>query len=126
MFFHNRALLLAALAGVLGSTLATTAALAGEADFTLVNRTGYSLREVYVSPANKKNWGNDRLGSGYLDSNRNRLIKFSDKDNCVQDLMVVLDDDSSEVIWEDFDLCALNKITLRYNRKDNSVSADSE
>lgn len=126
MFFYKRALLLAAMAGVMGGTLATTAALAGEADFTLVNRTGYSLREVYVSPANKKSWGNDRLGSGYLDNNRNRLIKFSDKANCVQDLMVVFDDDGSEVIWEDFDLCALNKITLRYNRKDNSVSADSE
>ena len=40
--------------------------------------------------------------------------------------MVVFDDDNSEAIWEDFDLYALNKITLRYNRKNNYVSADIE
>ena len=38
------------------------AALAGDADFTLVNRTGYDISEVYISPANKNNWGRDRLG----------------------------------------------------------------
>ena len=40
--------------------------------------------------------------------------------------MVVFDDDSSDVTWEDFDLCDLNKITLKYNRKTKVVSADTE
>ena len=99
---------------------------AGSADFTLVNKTGYALREVYLSPAHKTKWGNDRLGQDTLENNKSRLFKFSDKSSCVQDLMVVFDDDGSDVTWEDFDLCALNKITLKYNRKTKVVSADTE
>ena len=39
---------------------------------------------------------------------------------------MVFADDDSEVEWEGFNLCELNKITLRYNRKTREVSADSE
>ena len=99
---------------------------AGDADFTLVNKTGYAIREVYLSPAHKTKWGNDRLGNNTLDNNKQRLFKFADKASCKQDLMVVFDDDGSEVTWEDFDLCDLNKITLKYNRKTKLVSADTE
>ena len=105
---------------------AAGSALAGDADFTLVNRTGYDLREVYVSPSNKEAWGKDRLGQNLLETGKSRLFKFSDKSSCKQDLKVVFDDDGSSVTWEDFDLCELNKITLKYNRKSGVVSADTE
>ena len=108
--------------GMVASGLAS----AGNADFTLVNKTGYALREVYLSPAHKTKWGNDRLGDNTLENNKSRLFKFADKSSCVQDLMVVFDDDGSDVTWEDFDLCELNKITLKYNRKTKVVSADTE
>jgi len=106
--------------------LSSSAAFAGDADFTLLNRTGYSLREVYLSPSNKSSWGNDRMGDKYLDNGQSRLFRFSDKSSCKQDLKVVFDDDGSEVVWEDFDLCEINKITLKYNRKSGAVSADIE
>ena len=108
------------------AALASASAWAGSADFTLVNRTGYDLREVYISPANRNDWGKDRMGDYVLENNKQRLFKFSDKSACTQDLKVVFDDDGSEVIWEDFDLCELNKITLRYNRKTRIVTADTE
>ncbi|MFZ4479877.1 MAG: hypothetical protein ACOYNZ_08305 [Rhodoferax sp.] len=44
----------------------------------------------------------------------------------MQDLKVVFDDDESEVTWEEVDLCEINKITLKYNRKSGAVSADTE
>lgn len=106
--------------------MAPVAAHAGDADFTLINRTGYSIAEVYVSPANKNNWGRDRLGRNVLDNGRSKLFTFSDSSNCNQDIKVVFDDDDSSVVWEDIDLCELHKITLRYNRKTNVVSADAE
>ena len=31
-----------------------------------------------------------------------------------------------EAIWENVDLCAIEKITLRYNRQTKQVSADAE
>lgn len=109
------------------TTLMTPAtALAGDADFTLINRTGYAIAEVYLAPANQKNWGRDRLGRSVLDNGRSKLFTFSDSANCMQDIQVVFDDDGSNVVWEDIDLCELHKITLRYNRKTGVVSADSE
>ena len=66
------------------------------------------------------------MGDAYLDNGKSRLFKFSDKSSCKQDLKVVFDDDDSSVIWEEFDLCELNKITLKYNRKTREVSADIE
>ncbi len=108
------------------SAMAAGAAFAGDADFTLVNRTGYTLREVYLSPSHKSAWGSDRMGEGYLNNGKSRLFKFSDKSSCTQDLKVVFDDDESEVIWDEIDLCSINKITLKYNRKTGDVSADTE
>ena len=122
MKLHQVGLAVMFVSGMVASGLAS----AGNADFTLVNKTGYALREVYLSPAHKTKWGNDRLGNNTLENNKSRLFKFADKSSCVQDLMVVFDDDGSDVTWEDFDLCELNKITLKYNRKTKVVSADTE
>ena len=101
-------------------------AFAGDADFTLSNRTGFPIREVYIAAAKSSKWGNDRLGDGMLANGRQKLFKFSDKASCKQDLQVVFDDDGSEVVWEGFDLCEINKITLKYNRSTKEVSADTE
>ena len=122
MKMMNRAVLLSAMA----LTGFSGVVQAGAADFTLVNRTGYTLREVYLSPSHKDSWGNDRMGQGYLENGKSRLFKFSPKSACQQDLKVVFDDDESEVVWEEFDLCEINKITLKYSRKNRTVSADVE
>jgi hypothetical protein len=99
---------------------------AGDADFTLSNRTGFPIREVYIAASKSSNWGNDRLGDGMLANGRQKLFKFSDKASCKQDLQVVFDDDGSQVVWENFDLCEINKVTLKYNRSTKEVSADTE
>ena len=102
------------------------AVFAGDADFTLANRTGYDIREVYISASHRNAWGNDRMGDGVLENGRSKLFRFSDKASCKQDIMVVFDDDGSKVVWEDVDLCEINKITLKYNRSTKTVSADAE
>lgn len=111
---------------LLTGAAASMGAHAGAADFTLVNRTGYSISEVYISAANKDAWGKDRMGDGTLDNSKAKLFRFSDAANCVQDIKVVFEDDGSEVVWEDIDLCEVHKITLRYNRKTRVVSAETE
>ncbi len=113
-------------AAILASSVVAAPAFAGDADFTLVNKTGYTIRSVYIAPAKSKTWGNDRLGDGVLDHGKQRLIKFSNKAQCVQSINITFDDDGSEVEWDGFDLCELNKITLKYNRKTGDVSADTE
>ena len=89
----SHALLFTALAG----SLFAGSALAGDADFTLVNRTGYDIREVYVSPSHKNAWGKDRMGDNVLENGKRRLFKFSDKSSCKQDMKVVFDDDGGAV-----------------------------
>ncbi|PWF48501.1 hypothetical protein C7C56_011700 [Massilia glaciei] len=101
-------------------------AAAGNADFTIVNKTGYPIRHIYIAPGKSKTWGEDRLGDGILENNKKRLIKFSSKAACTQSLNVTFDDDDSEVEWDDFNLCEINTITLKYNRKTREVSADEE
>jgi hypothetical protein len=54
------AILLAALIGNFSSSVA------GDQDFTLVNRTGVTLWKVYVSAANTNNWEEDVLGGDIL------------------------------------------------------------
>ena len=122
MLLRKLPVTIAAVCGLLFSLAVS----AGDADFTLVNGTGYTIGEVYISPANKKNWGNDRLGDGTLANNRSRLFKFSDKANCMQDIKVVFDDSDAEVVWEDLDLCEINKLTLKYNRSTKTVTAIKE
>ncbi|WP_249417615.1 hypothetical protein [Pusillimonas minor] len=102
------------------------AAFAADADFTLVNKTGYAIEEVYISPSQKDAWGKDRLGEYQFANGEARKFKFGDTNNCQQDIKVVFSDDESEVQWDDINLCELNKITLRYNRSTNEVSADLE
>lgn len=82
-----RQLLASALFGI--CSLVSVSAMAGDADFRLVNATGYTINEVYVSAANKDVWGKDILGDGDMDNGKSRMIKFGNKANCMQDLKVV-------------------------------------
>jgi hypothetical protein len=113
---------------VVSSLIGSTAAVAGDADFTIVNKTGITINSIYLSPANKTAWGKERLGEGkFLKQGQSVLIKFSDKASCNQDMQVHFEDkNSSDLTWEDLNLCEINKLTLKYNKAKNEVSYDQE
>ena len=109
------------------ATLSAGTSIAGDADFVMVNRTGYQIREIYISAANKNDWGKDRMGeNGTLDNNRQRTFRFGNRAACKQDIKAVFDEGDTEVVWEDLDLCEINKLTLKYDRKTKTVSAIKE
>ena len=90
---------------------------AGDQDFVLVNKTGYDIDEVYVAPANEKEWGEDIMGKDTLDNGDKVTIEFSHKEKeCAWDMKIVFSD-QEEAVWEDFDLCKVREITLRYEGK---------
>ena len=95
-------------------------AFAGDADFTMVNGTGIDIAEVYISPANKNAWGRDRLGRSTLDSGKSKLFTFTDRAACVNDIKVVFDDNAGEAVWEDLDLCEINKLDRKSTRLNSS------
>lgn len=95
----------------------------GKQDFTLINKTGYPIQEVYVSPNQTSDWEEDVLGQSILNNNQYVNISFSRSSSaCKWDLKVVYSDgDTSE--WANFDLCKTSKITVFYNRKTGETSA---
>jgi len=107
----------------------TNAAVAGDADFTLTNRTGYDIESVYVAPSRQKDWGNDHLGKSVLADGRSRFISFSKSGNtCIYDMSISWVGYSSDddVVWERLNLCEIHKITLRYNAKSKQTSITTD
>ncbi|MBC7636076.1 MAG: argininosuccinate lyase [Acetobacteraceae bacterium] len=93
-------------------------------DFTLSNRTGYELKEVYVAPSASDEWENDVLGTGTLGDGVAVEIKFNRASKtCKWDLKVVYTVDSSNAVWKNIDLCSVDKITIRYNKTTDTTSA---
>jgi hypothetical protein len=89
-------------------------AYAGDQDFVLVNKTGLTIDELYVSPSNDNEWGEDVLGKDVLANNEEVEITFSRKETeCIWDLKIV-DEDDDDIIWEDINLCKAEEITLYY------------
>ena len=110
----------AALTAVFGAAQAQEA----KQDFSLVNRTGYEIKEVYVSPSKSSDWEEDILGDGVLEDKGARNIHFHrSTTSCHWDLKVVYTVDSSSAIWEAIDLCTVEKITIHYDKDAEKTSA---
>ena len=104
----------------------TTAAAQSKQDFTLVNRTGYDISEVYISPSKADDWQEDMLGDDELGDGVQTRIRFKRAGNtCRWDLKVVYSVDDSSAVWSNVDLCKISKITIKYNRKNGSVAIEA-
>ena len=93
-------------------------------DFDLSNKTGYEIKEVYVSPSKSDDWQEDVLGTGTMPDGNKVHIKFHRAtETCQWDLKVVYTDDSSSAVWQNINLCEVEKITIHYNRSSDTTSA---
>jgi|SRR5580704_10831067 hypothetical protein len=93
-------------------------------DFKLVNKTGYELKALYVAPSKSEDWEDDVLGQDTLADGQAVNIHFSPKTKtCTFDLKVVYSDDDSSAVWSKIDLCTVEKITIKYNRKSDETTA---
>ena len=93
-------------------------------DFTLVNRTGYELSQVHVSPRQSNDWEDDVLGQDTLADGERVAIRFQRSvKSCMWDLKVTYSVDDSTAIWRGIDLCSVERITIRYNKNTDTTSA---
>jgi hypothetical protein len=93
-------------------------------DFKMVNATGYELKALYVSPSKSDDWGDDILGQDVLSDGQVVNVHFSPKvHTCKWDLKVTYSDDNSNAVWQDIDLCTVEKITIHYDRKNDVTRA---
>lgn len=64
-------------------------------EFRLVNRSGRTILELYVSPVTDQNWGADRLGQNVLPPGRSFTLALPRDGTCLYDIRVVYDDHSA-------------------------------
>jgi hypothetical protein len=118
-----KAFFAAAFAAVLAVALPAAADDAKQ-DFKLVNATGYELKALYVSPTKSDDWGDDILGQDVLSDGQAVNVHFSPKvQTCKWDLKVTYSDDNSNAVWQEIDLCSVDKITIHYDRKNDVTKA---
>jgi hypothetical protein len=75
----------------------------------LVNRSGRPIQQVYVSPSDADQWGDDRLGEGSISVGASRSIGY--RGPCTADLRVVFDNGAAEE-RRTLDLCATPALTI--------------
>ena len=94
-----------------------TTAHASDADFKLVNKTGYQIDEVYVAPSSSQNWGSDIMGSAAVPNGTSVNITFPHSSSaCKFDIRVKYNDgDTAE--WSNIDLCKYEAISLYWDGK---------
>ncbi len=102
------------------------AAFAGQQDFSIVNKTGYALKHIYVSENNNNSWDEDILGRDVLEDGEEFEVAFGKAENvCKWDMKVVYDDGESAV-WQGLNLCQITKLTLKWNKNTGVTSAKTE
>lgn len=115
--------------GIAVASLATvgiglvTTAQAGQQDFTLQNRTGYQIDEVYVSQVSSRNWGNDIMGNDALEDGNVVNVTFNAPDSVCRWDMRVKYNDGDEAVWNNLNLCNISKVTLFWDKKQQKTRA---
>ena len=89
-------------------------AMANNQNFTLVNETGVTVDELYISKVSTNDWEEDILGVDSLGDGEQVEVEFPvEEDACKWDIMIK-DTDGNEFFWRGIDLCEVEKITLHY------------
>ena len=98
--------------------------LAGDQDFTLVNKTGVEIHALHVSPADANKWGPDILGKDTLADGESLKITFDDRDKHVHWDLKVTDKDGNSLEWYDLNLVETEEVTLHWDAKAGKGWAD--
>jgi hypothetical protein len=98
-------------------------------DFDLVNKTGYTISEIFVSPTSEKDWGEDIMGKDMLTNGETVSITFDREETAKKwDLYVTWDGYSAEedVYWTGFELAKIEEISLFYDHKTGKTWAETK
>jgi hypothetical protein len=87
-------------------------AMAGTQDFTLVNKTGITINNLYVSESAKDDWEEDVLGDDQVEDGDSVNVTFKGHETCKWDLMVK-NEAGDGLYWRGIDLCKVSKVTLK-------------
>lgn len=113
-------------AAVMMLSTSTTFA-ADERNVTVVNGTGYGIKFLGFNNPGDNDWSDNELGS-VLANGGNVYVKFNNADKgCVWNFRISWADPGySDVLWRNVDLCAIDKLTLKWDRSSNETSFTAE
>jgi len=115
---------LAIVFGAMGSAAAES-----ELDFTLVNKTGWAIKEIYIAPSTQEEWEptDKNVLPRSLKDEESVDISFHPKTSAPKwDLKIIWVDGGDAVEWIGFDLTEISKITLFYDEKTDKTTAETE
>lgn len=90
----------------------TISAVAAQQDFTVINRTGFVIVALNVSPSSETRWGPDILGREVLADGETAQVSFDRTEGvCEWDIRVTYSDgDTGD--WRQVNLCEIGEVTL--------------
>ena len=98
-------------------------------DFTLVNRTGYTISSIYVAPTTQREWGENIMGKHLLNDDEQVDISFDGNETVKKwDIYVTWDgyESDEDVFWIGFDLSKISEIELFYEASTGKTWAVSK
>lgn len=90
-------------------------------DFTLVNKTGYDIKEVYIGPTSVDEWG-DNLIKNVLKDGQSLELKFSEKASAEKWDIKVIYSDGETAWWKGYKLTEISKINLFWSADKKSTA----
>lgn len=91
-------------------------------DFTVINKAGFEIHALYMTPHNAKEWGGDILGVDTLPVNDSVSIVFSRKEKSKLWDLRVEDANGAFIEWVNLNLLEISSVTLYYkNSKATAV-----
>ena len=95
-------------------------------DFSLVNKTGYGIKEVYVAPHSTDTWSAN-LSSSPLENGETLNISFNEEVKAAKwDIKIVWVDEGAPVVWSNCKLAQISKFILHYDRETDVTTAETE
>jgi hypothetical protein len=85
-------------------------------DFSVENQTGFTLKELYVSPGKKDTWGKNILKSPMKDGDT-RKISFKPHAKIQSYDVMAVYADGGKPIWYDIEPANISKVTLKWDKQ---------
>lgn len=93
--------------------LVSSASAQGKQDFDLINRTGITITEVYITPHNADDWGDNVFtGDQPLKDGETTTILFSRKEKAKMWDLYVVDKAGNHFEWQNLNLLEISEVTL--------------
>jgi hypothetical protein len=83
-------------------------------DFRLVNRTGLTIRRVYITPHRSERWGEDVLGRDVLEEGESVTIRFPRGERVAHWDLKVVERGGKSLTWDNLNLLDISEVILRY------------